>query len=131
MEPKKFQKFYIDKNEIGKIVSSWGALFGSRYIHIEDYLKKSKLYVNIPDDTHVVYKPQDIIKGLYTVSKGAEIMTHDFTLNVYVHEYNEPSIEKSDGNLDFISNSMSSSIIIPYRMAIDIMKFMEKFSRVH
>jgi len=125
MESKKFQKFYNEKDDNGKTVSNWGVLFGVNSLHLENYMNKHKLYLNISDEVYLKYKDQDVINGVYTVSKGGEIKTREFTLSVYVHEYKAPSSEKNEGNLDFIASSMSTSITIPYKMAIDIMKFME------
>ena len=116
-----YQYYFVENDEQGKRLSEWAVLFGKGHISIEDYARCTRIYLKYPDGH---YEKQEVIEGKSTTCRGAEIRTKYVTLSVYVHEYAVPSDRSPVGNIDVVANGASTSIQVPYKLALAIMKFM-------
>ena len=121
VESQNYQYYFVENDEHGRKISEWAVMFGNGHISIEDYDRHTKIAFKYPDGK---FEKQETIEGRYTVCRGAEIKTKDATLSVYLHEYFVPSNKRSVGNLDLVANGATTSIEIPYKLAINIMNFM-------
>jgi hypothetical protein len=123
MPPEKtnYQYYFVENDEQGNRISEWAVLFGKGHIFIEDYARHTRISLKYPDGK---FEKQEVIEGKSTTCRGAEIRTKHVTLSTYVHEYAVPSDRNPVGNIDLVANGASTSIQIPYKLALAIMKFM-------
>jgi len=121
VEGQNYQYYFVENDDQGKKFSEWAVLFGKGHIFIEDYIQRTKISFKYPSGK---YEKQEVIEGKNTVCRGAEIRTKYVTLSVYVHEYSIPSSKSPVGNIDLVANDATTSLEIPYKLALNIMKFM-------
>jgi hypothetical protein len=118
-EKQNYQYYFVENDEQGKRLSEWAVLFGKGHISIEDYARRTRISLKYP---HGIYEKQEVIESKTTICRGAEIRTKYVTLSVYVHEYTDQ--RPTGGNIDVVANGASTSVQIPYKLALAIMKFM-------
>jgi hypothetical protein len=119
-------QYFADNRDL---LSQCGAQLNDGNISIEDYARQIKISVDFPEGMKWVYEKQSPIEGKYTTCRGAEIRTNTQTLSVYIHEYKTPGIGVPGGNVDLVSSSGTTSIAIPYKLAVNLMNFMEHISK--
>ena len=119
-----FQYYFVENEKSGKNATQWGIFFSTTQISIEDFAKKTKICMKFVEGEKWKYKELDNIETTFTRCKGAEITATNFTLSVYVHEFKKPANHPPEGTLDLVMNSTTTSISLPYKLALNIMKFM-------
>jgi len=119
-----FQYYFVENEKSGKSAEQWGIFFSTTQISIEDFAKKTKICMKFVEGEKTEYRDLDIIEGTYTLCKGGEIAASKFTLSVYVHYFKNPENQPPQGTLDLVTNSTTTSIDLPYKLALNIIKFM-------
>lgn len=128
-----FQFTFIDKNKKTLKKIEWTIFFAQGYILIENN-RGIRIKINYPEENHWVYEEGDSSYHEGSFCHSAEIKNNEFTLKVDVREYLEPGDsdydpeydtgEDPEGYLDLDNKTIRISIIIPYKLARNLMKFM-------
>ena len=116
-------QYFVDK-------SRWGVILNDCHILIQDYTKEVKMSIELSGDRSWTYAEQDVIEGEYTICRGAEIRTIGITLSVYVHQYKDREKGDLGANIDLVSYSTSTSLQVPYKLAMRLMNFMERYKKI-
>jgi len=130
-----FQFTFVDKTPLKKRnYKEWHVFFTQGFISINDHSGQTHLKVNYPEEDHWVYEERDVTCNSGSFCRGAEIKTKDFTLIVDVREYLEPDDPDFDpeyneegspeGYLELNTKISHITISIPYKLALNLMKFM-------
>ena len=125
-----FQYYFVENEKSGKNATQWGIFFSTTQISIEDFARKTKICMKFVEGEKTEYRDLDVIEGTYTLCKGGEIMARNFTLSVYVHYFKNPENQAPQGTLDLVTNSTTTSIDLPYKLALNIIKFMSGSTEV-
>jgi hypothetical protein len=130
-----FQFTFIDKSSLKKKNRpEWHVFFTQGFISIHDCSKDTRIRVNFPEMDHWVYTEREAEFSCGAICTGAEIKTKDFTLTIDVREYKDSDDPEFDtecdeegenmGYLDLDTKIGRINMTIPYKLALNLMKFM-------
>ena len=114
--------------------TEWHVFFAQGFISISDVFGITKIKINFPEEDHWVYEERETTPSNGGYCRGAEIKTKDFTLTVDVREYldyDDPDFNSEfdeagspEGYLELDTKIGITTISIPYKFALSIIKFM-------
>ena len=130
-----FQCTFIDKSGLRKKNRpEWHMFFTQGFISIQNYSNQTRIKVNFPEEDHWVYEERETAPRDGSYFRGAEIKTKDFTLTADVREYldaEDPEFDpeydeegENEGYLELDTKIGYISISIPYKLALNLIKFM-------
>jgi hypothetical protein len=121
-----FQFTFIDKSLAQrKGYKEWHVFFSQGFISISDYSTDTRIKISFPEEDHWVYQEREVEWRGDGLCRGSEIKTCDFNLRVDVREYDDSDEEgMADGFLELNTKIGYISILIPYKLALILMKFM-------
>jgi hypothetical protein len=129
----KFQFTFVDRNKVTYKKIEWCIFFAQGFILIDNHIG-THIKVNFPEEDHWTYEKREEDANDGGLCHGAEIKNKEFTLTVDVqtylqpgdpeydpeyHEYSEP-----EGSLELDNKIIKIKISIPYKLAINMIKFM-------
>jgi len=114
--------------------TEWHVFFTQGFISIRDVFGITKIKINFPEEDHWTCLEIDSNPNNGGYSRGTEIKTKDFTLTITVREYldfDDPDCNSEfdevgipEGYLELDTKIGHTTISIPYKLALSIMKFM-------
>jgi len=129
-----FQFTFIDKSGLRKKNRpEWHVFFAQGFISIQNYSNQTRIKVTFPEEDHWIYEEREAGWNNGGLCRGAEIKTKDFTLTADVREHqdsDDPDFSPHDvggdneGYLDLDTKIGHISISIPYKLALNLIKFM-------
>jgi hypothetical protein len=100
--------------------SKWRVTFDLGYISIINNSNKNNITIKYcKEDSWIHEKIETNFNK--TLINGKEISTKDFSLVVFVLIHEE---EHSEGYLDILTNTISGRLLLPYKLALNIMNFL-------
>lgn len=119
-----FQFTFIDQSVIRKRYRpEWHVQFAQGHISINNYSATTLVKVSFPPGDHWVYEGQEEHLHRGAVCSGSKIETKDFMLTVSVRRYLDAE-EENECYLELDTKFSSTSMMIPYKLALALMKFM-------